>query len=140
MHEYFPKQEQAGTTVSEDEKNRQDGGKIVAEVTAPLSVKQIKQILEAAGINYSDCTEKKELEELLAKLRATATQKELEELLTKLRATPGMGCAQASGDGRDSSDQEKVIVCDLSMWKEHMSMVGGGICCGSSRVWLLLLV
>ena len=82
MHEYFPKQEQAGTTVSEDEKNRQDGGKIVAEVTAPLSVKQIKQILEAAGINYSDCTEKKELEELLAKLRATATQKELEELLT----------------------------------------------------------
>ena len=125
MHEYFPKQEQAGTTVSEDEKNRQDGGKIVAEVTAPLSVKQIKQILEAAGINYSDCTEKKELEELLA----------------KLRATPGdMGCARASGDGRDSSDQEKVIVCDLSMWKEHMSMVGGGICCGSSRVWLLLLV
>ena len=124
MHEYFPKQEQAGTTVSEDEKNRQDGGKIVAEVTAPLSVKQIKHILEAAGINYSDCTEKKELEELLA----------------KLRATPGMGCAQASGDGRDSSDQEKVIVCDLSMWKEHMSMVGGGICCGSSRVWLLLLV
>ena len=89
MHEYFPKQEQAGTTVSEDEKNRQDGGKIVAEVTAPLSVKQIKQILEAAGINYSDCTEKKELEELLA----------------KLCATPGMGCARASGDGRDSSDQ-----------------------------------
>ena len=110
--------------MSEDGKNRQDGGKIVAEVTAPLSVKQIKQILEAAGINYSDCTEKKELEELLAKLRATS----------------GMGCARASGDGRDSSDQEKVIVCDLSMWKEHMSMVGGGICCGSSRVWLLLLV
>ena len=110
--------------MSEDGKNQQDGGKIVAEVTTLLSVNQIKQILETTGVNYSDCAEKHELEELLA----------------KLRDNPGMGCARASGDGRDSSDQEKVIVCDLSMWKEHMSMVGGGICCGSSRVWLLLLV
>jgi hypothetical protein len=77
-------------------------------------VKQIKQILEAAGVNYSDCTEKNELEELLAKLRANP-----------------MGCARASGGGRDSSEQEKVIVCDMSMsmWKEHMIMVGGGTCC-----------
>jgi hypothetical protein len=222
----------SATTEREDGKNGRDSGKIVAEVTAPLSVKQIKHILEAAGVNYSDCTEKKELEELLAKLRATATQKELEELLTKLRATPGMGCARAGADAlaggwrkgdrvrsridqkvknvgegavgsvmgpcNDTSvaDKEQRVLVDFDnkglvnvlasyihgaaalaggwrkgdcvssridqkvknvgegavgsvvgpcndtslAWKEHMSMVGGGICCGSSRVWLLFLV
>jgi hypothetical protein len=53
-----------------------------------LEVKQIKQILEAAGVNYSDCTEKHELEERLA----------------KLRANPGLGSARASGGGGDSDD------------------------------------
>ena len=99
VHECSPKQDQAGTTQRECGKNQQDSGKIVAEVTTPLSVKQIKQILEDADVNYSGCTEKHELEGLLA----------------KLRANPGMGCAQASGDGRKSSDQVKVIVCDMSM-------------------------
>ncbi len=85
--------------MSEDGKNRQDGGKIVTEVTTPLSVKQIKQILESAGVNYSDCTEKYELEERLA----------------KLRANPGTGCARASGGRRDSSDQEEVITMYMRM-------------------------
>jgi hypothetical protein len=35
-----------------------------------LSVKQIKEILEQAGVNYSDCSEKSELEQRLADLRA----------------------------------------------------------------------
>ncbi len=82
--------------MSEDGKNQQDGGKIVAEVTILLSVNQIKHILETAGVNYSDCAEKHELEELLA----------------KLRDNPGMRCARASGGGRDSSDQDQVILCE----------------------------
>ena len=61
--------------MSEDGKNQQDGGKIVAKVTTQLSVNQIKQILKAAGVNYSDCTEKYELEELLAKLRDSPSPK-----------------------------------------------------------------
>ena len=48
-----------------------------------LSVKQIKQILEAAGVDYSDCSEKHELDERLA----------------KLRANPGIGSKRASGGG-----------------------------------------
>eukprot|EP01052_Picozoa_sp_SAG31_P056504 SAG31_NODE_16213_length_718_cov_1.098546_1_plen_102_part_10 len=35
-----------------------------------LSVKDIKKILDAAGVDYSDCTEKSELQERLAQLRA----------------------------------------------------------------------
>ena len=35
-----------------------------------LPVKQIKQILEAAGVDYSDCSERHELEARLAQLRA----------------------------------------------------------------------
>ena len=101
MHECSPKQDQAGTTQREGGKNQQDSGKIVEEVTTPLSVKQIKQILEDADVNYSGCTEKHELEGLLAKLRANPQHP--------------MGCAQASGDGRKSSDQVKGIVCDMSM-------------------------
>ena len=103
MHECSPKQDQAGTTQREGGKNQEDSGKRshVAEVTTPLSVKQIKQMLEDADVNYSGCTEKHELEGLLAKLRANPQHP--------------MGCAQASGDGRKSSDQVKVIVCDVSM-------------------------
>lgn len=35
-----------------------------------LSVKKIKEILDAAGVNYADCSEKSELEARLAQLRA----------------------------------------------------------------------
>jgi hypothetical protein len=35
-----------------------------------MSVKQIKQILEASGVGYADCTEKSELEARLQELRA----------------------------------------------------------------------
>jgi len=53
-----------------------------------LPVKQIKQILEAAGVDYSDCSEKHELEQRLA----------------QLRANPGMGSARrASASGREGS-------------------------------------
>ena len=53
---------------------------------AGLSVKQIKEILDAAGVDYSDCTEKSELLGRLA----------------QLRANPGMGKARrrsAAGSG-----------------------------------------
>ena len=46
----FKHDEAIRTTVSEDGKNQQDGGKIVAKVTTQLSVNQIKQILKAAGV------------------------------------------------------------------------------------------
>jgi len=52
-----------------------------------LSVKQIKQILETAGVDYSGCSEKHELEERLA----------------QLRAKPGMGSARRMpAGGRES--------------------------------------
>ena len=50
----------------------QDRGTI-SGFSAPLDVKvvkQIKQILEAAGVDYSDCSERHELEARLAQLRA----------------------------------------------------------------------
>ena len=50
-----------------------------AMASSGLSVKKIKEILDAAGVDYSDCSEKSELEARLA----------------QLRANPGMGRARA---------------------------------------------
>lgn len=57
---------------------------------AGLSVKKIKEILDAAGVDYSDCTEKAELQARLAQLRANPS-------MGKARKRSSAGGAGAAG-------------------------------------------
>ena len=80
-----------------------------------LEVKQIKQILEAAGVNYSDCTEKHELEERLAKLRANVTSAAREH------------AAAQSGAGKDVGEGRVVAIASAEQWYDLLMDSSAGL-------------